>query len=215
MPSNKPPRVAVVGGGPAGLMAAEALVQGGALVDVYDAMPSVGRKFLMAGKGGMNITHAEASPLFLSRYGVRCVQIQALLETFGPDALREWIHALGVPTFVGSSGRVFPQDMKAAPLLRAWLHRLRASGVHFHVRHRWQDWDENNLLRFITPDAELSVQADAAVLALGGGPGWAPTASGCRCLRSAAFQSTLCVPRTAALMSRGATISVRALRVIR
>jgi uncharacterized flavoprotein (TIGR03862 family) len=172
MPSNKPPRVAVVGAGPAGLMAAEVLAQGGARVDVYDAMPSVGRKFLMAGKGGMNITHAEAGPLFLSRYGERRAQIQALLEPFGPDALREWIHALGVPTFVGSSGRVFPQDMKAAPLLRAWLHRLRASGVHFHVRHRWQGWDENNLLRFISPDTELSIQADAVVLALGGGS-WA------------------------------------------
>ncbi len=172
MPSTKPPRAAVIGGGPAGLMAAEVLVQGGALVDVYDAMPSVGRKFLMAGKGGMNITHAEVHPLFLSRYGARRTQIQALLGPFGPDSLREWIHALGIPTFVGSSGRVFPQDMKAAPLLRAWLHRLRASGVHFHLRHRWQGWDEKNLLRFITPDAERIMQADAVVLALGGGS-WA------------------------------------------
>ncbi len=162
----------MLGGGPAGLMAAEALIQGGAQVDVYDAMPSVGRKFLMAGKGGLNITHAEATEAFLSRYGTRRTQIQPLLAAFGPDALRDWIHTLGIDTFVGSSGRVFPTDMKAAPLLRTWLHRLRASGVHFHLRHRWQGWDENNALRFTTPAGELSVQAHAVVLALGGGS-WA------------------------------------------
>ena len=172
MASNKLTCVAVLGGGPAGLMAAEALIQGGAQVDVYDAMPSVGRKFLMAGKGGLNITHAEATEAFLSRYGTRRTQIQALLAAFGPDALRDWIHALGIDTFVGSSGRVFPADMKAAPLLRAWLHRLRASGVRFHLRHRWQGWDENNALRFTTPVGQLSTQADAVVLALGGGS-WA------------------------------------------
>ena len=172
MSSKKLARVAVLGGGPAGLMAAEALIQGGAQVDVYDAMPSVGRKFLMAGKGGMNITHAEAAELFLSRYGARRTQMQPLLTAFGPDALRDWIHALGIDTFVGSSGRVFPADMKAAPLLRTWLHRLRASGVHFHLRHRWRGWDENNALHFITPAGELSAQADAVVLALGGGS-WA------------------------------------------
>ena len=172
MPAKKFVRVAVLGGGPAGLMAAEALIQGGAEVDVYDAMPSVGRKFLIAGKGGMNITHAEAAELFRSRYGARRAQIEPLLDAFGPDALREWIHALGIETFVGSSGRVFPADMKAAPLLRAWLHRLRASGVHFHLRHRWQGWDENNALHFATPAGVVSVQADAVVLALGGGS-WA------------------------------------------
>jgi uncharacterized flavoprotein (TIGR03862 family) len=172
MPAKKLARVAVLGGGPAGLMAAEALIQGGATVDVYDAMPSVGRKFLMAGKGGMNITHAEAAELFRSRYGARRTQIEPLLDAFGPDALRDWIHALGIATFVGSSGRVFPADMKAAPLLRTWLHRLRASGVHFHLRHRWQGWDENNALRFTTPAGVVSVQADAVVLALGGGS-WA------------------------------------------
>ena len=166
----------MLGGGPAGLMAAEALIQGGAQVDVYDAMPSVGRKFLMAGKGGLNITHAEATEAFLSRYGTRRTQIQPLLAAFGPDALRDWIHTLGIATFVGSSGRVFPTDMKAAPLLRTWLHRLRASGVHFHLRHRWQGWDENNALRFTTPAGELSVQADAVVLALGGGS-WAQLGS--------------------------------------
>ncbi|MBT9612802.1 MAG: TIGR03862 family flavoprotein [Burkholderiales bacterium] len=172
--SNTPPvrLVAVVGGGPAGLMAAEVLMQGGVAVDVYDAMPSVGRKFLMAGKGGMNITHAEPAERFLSRYGARGAQIQPLLETFGPDALRQWIHTLGIDTFVGSSGRVFPTDMKAAPLLRAWLHRLRAGGVHFHVRHRWQGWDEQDALRFSTPTGERCITADAVVLALGGGS-WA------------------------------------------
>lgn len=165
--------VAVIGGGPAGLMAAEVLAQGGAQVDVYDAMPSVGRKFLMAGKGGMNITHAESAEIFLSRYGTRRSQIAPLLKTFGPEALREWIHGLGITTFVGSSGRVFPAEMQAAPLLRAWLHRLRKAGVRFHMRHRWCGWDEQNTaLRFATPQGECTAHADAAILALGGGS-WA------------------------------------------
>ena len=164
--------VAVIGGGPAGLMAAEVLIQGGVRVDLYDAMPSVGRKFLMAGKGGMNITHSEPMELFLSRYGARRAQIKPLLDTFGPKALREWVHDLGIATFVGSSGRVFPTDMKAAPLLRAWLHRLREAGVHFHMRHRWCGWNENGALRFATPQGEYTVNADAVVLALGGGS-WA------------------------------------------
>jgi uncharacterized flavoprotein (TIGR03862 family) len=141
-------------------------------VDVYDAMPTVGRKFLMAGKGGMNITHAEPIDDFLSRYGARRVQIKPLLDTFGPEALREWVHGLGIPTFVGSSGRVFPEGMKAAPLLRAWLHRLREAGVHFHMRHRWCGWNENGGLRFDTAQGEITAQADAVVLALGGGS-WA------------------------------------------
>jgi uncharacterized flavoprotein (TIGR03862 family) len=164
--------VAVIGGGPAGLMAAEVLVGGGAQVDVYDAMPSVGRKFLMAGKGGMNITHSEPLERFLARYGVRREHIAPLLAAFGPEALREWIHGLGIATFVGSSGRVFPADMKAAPLLRAWLHRLRTAGVHLHVRHRWLGWDTAGALRFATPAGETPVQHDAVVLALGGGS-WA------------------------------------------
>ena len=162
-------RVAVIGGGPAGLMAAEVLIQGGAQVDVYDAMPSLGRKFLMAGKGGMNITHSEDFATFVTRYGARRAQLQALLEAFDPNALRAWIHALGIDTFIGSSGRVFPRDMKAAPLLRTWLHRLRASGVRFHVRHRWLGWDDQAALRFMTPQGAHSVPADALVLALGGG----------------------------------------------
>jgi uncharacterized flavoprotein (TIGR03862 family) len=161
------PRVAVVGGGPAGLMAAEVLAEGGARVDLYDAMPSVGRKFLLAGKGGMNITHSEPYEAFVARYGARSAQVGAWLERFTPDDVRAWIHGLGIDTFVGSSGRVFPTDMKAAPLLRAWLHRLRETGVQFHMRHRWLGWRDGSLL-FATPDGEALVQADASVLALGG-----------------------------------------------
>jgi hypothetical protein len=171
-PGNLPqnaPAVAIIGGGPAGLMAAEMLVRGGISVDVYDAMPSAGRKFLMAGKGGMNITHAEPFEVFLTRYGAHRTDIEPLLRDFPPEALREWIHDLGIDTFVGTSGRVFPADMKAAPLLRAWLHRLRESGVRFHARHRWLGWDEQGSLRFATPDGERTVSADAIVLALGGG----------------------------------------------
>ncbi|MGT2472478.1 TIGR03862 family flavoprotein [Paraburkholderia terrae] len=170
-------RVAVIGGGPAGLMAAEALASGGARVDVYDAMPSIGRKFLMAGKGGMNITHSEPIEPFLGRYGKRRPDIAPLLDVFGPDALRAWLDELGVATFVGSSGRVFPTDMKAAPMLRAWLHRLREAGVQFHMRHKWIGWAEPassdaHGLRFATPEGEREVSADAVVFALGGGS-WA------------------------------------------
>lgn len=170
--SVHPRSVAIIGGGPAGLMAAEMLSQGGVRVDLYDAMPSVGRKFLLAGKGGLNLTHSEASEPFLSRYGARRAQIEPWLEAFGPEALRLWAHGLGVETFVGTSGRVFPTEMKAAPLLRAWLHRLRAAGVRFHMRHRWQGWSENGALRFATNDGERLINSDAVVLALGGGS-WA------------------------------------------
>lgn len=164
--------VAVIGGGPAGLMAGEILIQNGVRVDLYDAMPSVGRKFLLAGKGGLNLTHSEASELFLSRYGARRAQIAPWLEAFGPEALRLWVHGLGVDTFVGTSGRVFPTRMKAAPLLRAWLHRLREAGVRFHMRHGWRGWNEEGALRFATPEGEKSVRSDAVILALGGGS-WA------------------------------------------
>jgi uncharacterized flavoprotein (TIGR03862 family) len=164
-------RVAVIGGGPAGLMAAEVLSEGGAQVDLYDAMPSVGRKFLLAGKGGMNITHSEPVDDFVKRYGARADQVAKWLDAFGPQALRDWIHGLGIETFVGSSGRVFPTDMKAAPLLRAWLHRLRESGVRFHMRHRWTGWRDGRIV-FASAEGEQLVQADAVILALGGGS-WA------------------------------------------
>ncbi len=150
-------------------MAAEVLAQGGAGVDVYEAMPSAGRKFLMAGKGGMNITHAEPFADFVARYGERRERIAPLLHAFPPDALCDWIHGLGIDTFVGTSGRVFPSGMKAAPLLRAWLHRLRELGVRFHMRHRWCGWDEQGALLFTIPEGELCVHTDALVLALGGG----------------------------------------------
>jgi uncharacterized flavoprotein (TIGR03862 family) len=149
-------------------MAAEVAVAGGARVDVYDAMPSVGRKFLLAGKGGLNLTHAEPFDVFLSRYGARREQLEPLLRSFGPDALRAWARALGVDTFSGSSGRVFPAGMKAAPLLRAWLQRLRAAGVHFHPRHRWLGWNGDGALRFATRNGEHAARADAVVLAPGG-----------------------------------------------
>ncbi|MGC1172388.1 TIGR03862 family flavoprotein [Polaromonas sp.] len=173
-PPRTPLRVAVIGGGPAGLMAAEVLAAAGAAVkvEVYDAMPSVGRKFLLAGKGGLNLTHSEAAGPFLSRYGERGAHLQPLLAAFGPAELRAWARGLGIETFVGSSGRVFPKDMKAAPLLRAWLHRLRGAGVSFFMRHRWLGWTEDGALSFSTPAGLVQVQADAVVLALGGGS-WA------------------------------------------
>ncbi|MGE8154206.1 TIGR03862 family flavoprotein [Pseudomonas vancouverensis] len=170
--TSSPSRVAIIGGGPAGLMAAEVMSQAGINVDLYDGMPSVGRKFLLAGVGGMNITHSEAYPAFLSRYAERAPQIAPLLRSFGAEALCEWIHGLGIDTFVGSSGRVFPTDMKAAPLLRAWLKRLRDSGVVIHTRHRWLGWDEHGALRIDSPEGEIIVQPDATLLALGGGS-WA------------------------------------------
>ena len=158
-----------MGGGPAGLMAAEVISQRGVKVDVYDSMPSLGRKFLMAGKSGLNITHAEPFERFVSRYGNRQHQIEPMLRRFGPSELRQWVHGLGIETFVGTSGRVFPVGMKASPLLRAWLKRLADSGVTFHLRHKWRGWTPDNALRFETPEGEKTTNSDAVVLALGGG----------------------------------------------
>ena len=159
---------AVIGAGPAGLMAADALARGGVRVTVFDAMPSAGRKFLMAGRGGLNLTHSEPLPLFLSRYREAAARLAPAIAVFPPDRLREWSEALGQPTLVGSSGRVFPKAFKASPLLRAWLRRLDSSGVQFDFRHRWIGWNDQGDLRFQTPDGQHGVRARAAVLALGG-----------------------------------------------
>jgi hypothetical protein len=149
-------------------MAAEVLAANGVHVDLFDAMPSAGRKFLLAGKGGLNLTHGEPLEDFRKRYGASAEAVGAWLGRLPPTAVREWAEALGVRTFVGTSGRVFPVDLKAAPLLRAWLHRLRAAGVVFHSRHRWQGWSEDGALRFATAEGERTARPDAAVLALGG-----------------------------------------------
>lgn len=161
-------RIAIIGGGPAGLMAAEVLSQAGFYVDLYDAMPSVGRKLLLAGIGGLNITHSEAYDAFSSRYGAAQAALQSSLDHFSPDTLRAWTQGLGIDTFVGTSGRVFPKEMKAAPLLRTWLHRLRQQGVRFHVRHRWQGWTDQGALRISGPCGDITINPDATILALGG-----------------------------------------------
>jgi uncharacterized flavoprotein (TIGR03862 family) len=160
--------IAIIGAGPAGLMAAEVLARGGARVTIYDAMPSAGRKFLMAGRGGLNLTHSEALPEFLQRYGAAEPHLAPAIAAFPPDGLRAWSGALAQPTFVGSSGRVFPQAFKASPLLRAWLRRLDAMGVQFAFRHRWTGWDDDGQLLFRTPDGKRGVDPRTTVLALGG-----------------------------------------------
>ena len=176
MPSEM--SIAIIGAGPAGLMAAQTLVDAGERVHLFDAMPSVGRKFLLAGKGGLNLTHSEGADAFGGRFGARRADIEGLLKYFGPSDLRDWASALGIPTFVGSSGRVFPTDMKAAPLLRAWLQRMRhpvsGQGVQFHMRHRWTGWANgpSHALQFATPTGAVQVHAQTVVLALGGGS-WA------------------------------------------
>ncbi|MDG2524360.1 TIGR03862 family flavoprotein [Stenotrophomonas sp. HITSZ_GD] len=163
------PRLAIVGGGPAGLMAAEVACRAGVAVDVYEAKGSVGRKFLIAGKGGLNLTHSDPFEVFVSRYRERADAVAGWLRDFDADALRGWARAQGVETYVGTSGRVFPLDRKAAPLLRGWVRRLKEDGVRFHVQHRWQGWDADGALRFATPDGEVRAQADATALAMGGG----------------------------------------------
>ncbi|WP_101926419.1 MULTISPECIES: TIGR03862 family flavoprotein [Luteimonas] len=165
----RPPRLAIVGGGPAGLFAAERARAAGVEVDLFDAKGSVGRKFLIAGKGGLNLTHSEPRPGFDARYAARAAAIGRWLDGFDADALRAWAAARGVDTFVGSSGRVFPVDLKAAPLLRGWVRQLRESGVRFHMQHRWQGWDADGVLRFDTPTGQIAHAADATLLALGGG----------------------------------------------
>ena len=150
-------------------MAAEVISAGGIQVDLYDAMPSLGRKFLMAGKSGLNITHSEPFAQFASRYGKRQPQIEPMLRRFGPKELVQWVNGLGIETFVGTSGRVFPVGMKASPLLRAWLKGLEDSGVTFHTRHKWTGWLPDESLRFESREGEIAVRADATVLALGGG----------------------------------------------
>ena len=163
------PGIAIIGGGPSGLMAAEVARAAGIEVDVFDAMGSVGRKFLIAGKGGLNLTHSEARPAFDARYRERAREVGEWLDGFDADALRTWAGGFGIETYVGSSGRVFPNDRKAAPLLRGWVRRLRESGVRFHVQHRWLGWDDAGALRFATPTGEHSFAARAAILAMGGG----------------------------------------------
>ncbi len=157
-------------------MAAEVLSRQGLSVDLFDAMPTVGRKFLLAGRGGLNLTHSEPLPSFLTRFGGRQADLAPQIHQFTPDDLRGWAQGLGIETFVGTSGRVFPTDMKAAPLLRAWLHRLRQAGVRFHMRHRWVGWSDAGELRFNGPQGEVLAQADACVLALGGAS-WAKLGS--------------------------------------
>jgi uncharacterized flavoprotein (TIGR03862 family) len=158
----------VVGAGPAGLMAAEAIAAAGHRVTVCDASASAGRKFLLAGRGGLNLTHVEPRPGFDARYGAAAPRVGHWLDVFGPDALRAWVHELGIETFVGTSGRVFPAEMKAAPLLRRWLHRLRGAGVEFRSRHRWAGWSDDGMPRFMTPSGEIRLSADVLVLAMGG-----------------------------------------------
>jgi len=160
--------VAVIGGGPAGLMAAELLARAGAMVTVYDQMASPGRKFLLAGRGGLNLTHSEDLTLFLTRYGDSDPLLRGAIEAFPPSALRAWSDSLGQSTFVGSSGRVFPTSLKTSPLLRTWLHRLGNLGVTFKLRHRWEGWDDDGSLRFTTAEKELLVEPDVTILALGG-----------------------------------------------
>ncbi|WP_229729135.1 NAD(P)/FAD-dependent oxidoreductase [Agaricicola taiwanensis] len=169
MSSISPRSLAVIGAGPAGLMAAERLAAEGHAVTVYDAMPSPARKFLMAGRGGLNLTHSEPLDRFLARYSGADGRVEQAIRAFPPEALRAWAEDLGQPTFIGSSGRVFPMAMKASPLLRAWLQRLEGASVVLALRHRWQGWTSDGHLLFETPAGRVTRSCEAAVLALGGG----------------------------------------------
>ena len=182
MTEQRSPPIVIIGAGPAGLMAAEAALAAGAAVTLCEAMPSPGRKLLLAGKGGLNLTHSEPFERFLSRYGERAALLEPHLAAFGPEALRAWAAQLGIETFVGSSGRVFPSEMKAAPLLRTWLRRLKCAGLRLAVRHRWLGWNADGSLRFATPEGEVTLMAHTTILALGGASwpqlgsdgGWVP-----------------------------------------
>ncbi|WP_084418521.1 TIGR03862 family flavoprotein [Henriciella litoralis] len=161
-------RIAIIGAGPAGLMAAEAALEAGASVTIYDAMPSAARKFLMAGKSGLNITHSEDQAAFQSRYPAPDKRLLEMVQAFGPTELIAWMDGLETRTFTGSSGRVFPEEMKASPLLRRWLGRLSAGGAELLLRHRWQGWSDTGALKFETPNGDVQVESDATILALGG-----------------------------------------------
>jgi hypothetical protein len=190
------PYVAVIGGGPAGLVAAEIAAGGGAAVTLFDGMPTVGRKFLLAGRGGLNLTHGEELEQFLRRYGDAATYLRPAIDAFPPAAVRAWCESLGQPTFIGSSGRVFPKAMKTSPLLRAWLARLRASGVVFNLRHRWTGWDGDGRLLFDAPGGAVKFHADATVLALGGAswPKLGSDGGGQKILQSAGIDIAPLVP---------------------
>ncbi len=173
---TRAPSVAIIGGGPAGLIAAQRMRQAGAEVTLYDAMASVGRKFLLAGKGGLNLTHSEPLPRFLSRYADAALHIESWLHRFGPESVRDLVRSLGYETFIGTSGRVFPSDMKAGPMLRTWLRQLREEGTEFRMRHRFTGWGRDGNLTFDTPDGPQAAHADIVLLALGGGS-WAKLGS--------------------------------------
>jgi uncharacterized flavoprotein (TIGR03862 family) len=173
---NLPGPIAVIGAGSAGLMAAETLLKGGAKVDLYEGTSSAGRKFLVAGKGGLNLTHSEPFEQFVTRYGERRSRIEPLLKGFGPAEMRQWAAGLGIETFTGTSGRVFPVGMKSTPLLHAWLERLRAGGANIHFHHKWTGWSEAGQLRFETPQGVAFEAARAVILALGGAS-WPVTGS--------------------------------------
>ncbi len=169
MSASSQPSIAVIGAGPAGLMAAEVISAAGHQVQVFDAMGSIGKKFLLAGRSGLNITHHEPLPEFIPRYAEAAVHLDPLLRAFDPAAIRGWVKGLGFDTFVGVAGRVFPEERKAAPLLRAWRKRLEQQGVSIRTRYRWQGWSEDGQLRFHTDQGEQLLSASAVVLALGGG----------------------------------------------